>query len=233
MTDPLDERRDAGPLSAAQSLDVLAVGADGHHAGAVRRIGTGVEQRLEIGAGARDEHDEACSRWGRHGAQSNEDRARSPTAPAGVVSRRRSERAARRCHQVMASPASSPPMPKAVIACTIASKAKGPTARIRPGPIAPPASAVRMPTNTPAKTPAAQPRSAPMSQRNVGSSRWVRTVATAATRIGSAISHGVQAGVGPGSGRAASRGNNGSGPSTTTVGETIVLAPNAKPGPRR
>ena len=55
-----DEGRDAGPLGARQALDAVPVGTDGDHAGAVRRIGAGVEQRLEVGAGPGDEDDEAC-----------------------------------------------------------------------------------------------------------------------------------------------------------------------------
>ena len=45
--------------------------------------------------------------------------------------------------------------------------------------------------------------------------------------------YGVQALVAPPSGRAARSGNIGSGPSATTVGETIVPVPTANPGPSR
>ena len=37
----------------------VAVGADGDDPGAVRRVGAGVEQGLQVGAGAGDEDDEA------------------------------------------------------------------------------------------------------------------------------------------------------------------------------
>ena len=56
----MHEGRDAGALGAGQALDAVAVGADGDHRGAVRRVGAGVEQRLEVGAGAGDEDDEAA-----------------------------------------------------------------------------------------------------------------------------------------------------------------------------
>ena len=39
----------------------VAVGPDGDHPGAVRRVGAGVEQGLQVGAGAGDEDDEARS----------------------------------------------------------------------------------------------------------------------------------------------------------------------------
>ena len=69
VLDPEHEGRDAGPLGAGQALDAVAVGADGDHAGAVRRVGAGVEQGLEVGAGAGDEDDEArgCEGWARAG----------------------------------------------------------------------------------------------------------------------------------------------------------------------
>ena len=63
---------DLGPLGAGQRLDVVAVGADGDHAGAVRRVRGRVEQGLEVGAGARDEDDDSRGGGGRHAPQSNE-----------------------------------------------------------------------------------------------------------------------------------------------------------------
>ncbi len=62
VAEPAHERRDAGPLGAGQPLDAVTVGADGDHPGAVRRVGAGVEQGLEVGAGAGDEDDEAGGR---------------------------------------------------------------------------------------------------------------------------------------------------------------------------
>ena len=56
--EPRDERRDTGGSGAIQSGDVVTVGTHRRHDGAVRRIGTGIEQRRQIGAGARDEDDE-------------------------------------------------------------------------------------------------------------------------------------------------------------------------------
>ena len=78
----------------------------------------GVEQRLEVGAGAGDEHDErargSLARWSVRGSR----RART----CGAATRSwPGRRAGRRCRS-------------AVIACTSTSNASGPTSRIRPGP---------------------------------------------------------------------------------------------------
>ena len=69
VADALDEGRHARALRAGQPLDAVAVGADRDHLGAVRRVGAGVEQGLQVGAGAGDEDDE--TRW--HGADSSAD----------------------------------------------------------------------------------------------------------------------------------------------------------------
>ena len=223
VLDPVHERRDAGPLGPGQALDAVAVGADGDHRGAVRRVGAGVEQRLEVGAGAGDEHDEARGcRGGGHGPQSRR------------ASALRPRRAVRRCHQVIASPPSRPPMPNAVTACTSTSNASGPTSRIRPGPTAPPATAARRPNAIPASTPPAQPRSAPSSQRVVGCRRWAQAAPTMprpapAARPATASSPGWRR-------RRAARpasGTSAAGRATTALGETRVPVPTVKPGPSR
>ena len=59
---PSYEGRDAGPFGARQPLDPVAVGTDGDHLGAVAGVGAGVEQGLEVGAGAGDQDDEAHAR---------------------------------------------------------------------------------------------------------------------------------------------------------------------------
>ena len=51
VADPHDERGDARPSGPFETFDALTVRADGHHGGAVRRIGARVEQRLKVGAG--------------------------------------------------------------------------------------------------------------------------------------------------------------------------------------
>jgi hypothetical protein len=56
----VDERRHPGALRAGQPLDVVPVGADGDDLGAVRRVGTGVEEGLQVRPGARDEDDESA-----------------------------------------------------------------------------------------------------------------------------------------------------------------------------
>ena len=70
LADLLHEGRHAGPLGAGEALDVVAVGADGDHAGAVRRVRARVEKGLEVGAGAGDEHDDSGGIGGRHARQS-------------------------------------------------------------------------------------------------------------------------------------------------------------------
>src|SRR5690606_15789585 len=61
VLDLADEGRQSGALGAGQALDALAVGADGHDLGPVR-LGAGggdlVEQRLKIGTGSGNQHDE-------------------------------------------------------------------------------------------------------------------------------------------------------------------------------
>ena len=109
----------------------------------------------------------------------------------------------------------------------------GPTSCIRPGPTEPPASAASPPTTRPARMPPAQPRTAPSSQRVVGYRRCARAAAYAATTGGTSRSSAIQDDGAPSSGRAASSGNAGTGPSTTAVGLAIVAVPTAKPGPSR
>lgn len=73
VLEPHHEGRHAGPLGTGQALDVVAIRADGHHFGAVRRVRAGVQERLQVGASAGDEHDEACGGGG-HGRSLDEGR---------------------------------------------------------------------------------------------------------------------------------------------------------------
>ena len=64
VRDGADERGDAGALRAGQALDAVAVGADGRDPHAVRRVGRGVEQRLQVGAGTGDQDDDVARACG-------------------------------------------------------------------------------------------------------------------------------------------------------------------------
>ena len=57
--DRLDERRQPEALGAGHTTGTGPVRTDGHDLRAVRRVGAGLEQRLQVGAPARDEDDEA------------------------------------------------------------------------------------------------------------------------------------------------------------------------------
>ena len=74
---------------------------------------------------------------------------------------------------------------------------------------------------------------APDCQDVVGSTRPARYPAPTPTSTGTARNTTVHPGAQPSSGSAASTGTDGTGPSVTSAGETIVSAPNANPGPSR
>ena len=143
VLDPVHEGGHAGALGPGQALDALPVGAHRDHLGAVRRVGAGVEQGLEVGAGAGDEHDEA-GRTGRglrrgRARQGSESRGSEPDGVLGggpVVPR--AGRAA--VPQVAAAPPTSPPGPRATTVAARVSRNGAPTSAIRPGPTEPPAS---------------------------------------------------------------------------------------------
>ena len=122
-------------------------------------------------------------------------------------------------------------MPIASIEATSTSPVDAPRSAIRPSPSAPPANEVRMPVSTPAMTPDPSPRRAAKSQARTGCRRWTSATDTAATSTGSPMSAVVNHGVAPSSGSAASSGKAGIGPSWTTLGDTTVPVPTAKPGP--
>ena len=114
---PVHEGLDARSLGPAQPLDVVTVGADGDHLGAVRRVGARVEQRLEVGPRAGDEDDQA---GGGHGPESRErpagartgGRTRSPPASRrGRRGRGRRRRAASPARRTGRRPASGPARP--------------------------------------------------------------------------------------------------------------------------
>jgi hypothetical protein len=58
VADPEHEGRYADAFGPSQRLDPVAIRTDGHDRGAVRRVGAGVEESLQVGATARDEHDQ-------------------------------------------------------------------------------------------------------------------------------------------------------------------------------
>ena len=153
--DLVDEGRHAGRLGAGQALDAVAVGADGDHRGAVRRVRARVEQRLEVGAGAGDEDDES-RRNQRAPGQATEQR--------GSVRRqgrrRRPGDPRRRCHQAVTTPATSPPRLIAATAETSTSPNGAPMSAIRPVPIGPPASAIATVVSSAAPKPQPKPRRA-------------------------------------------------------------------------
>ena len=220
LADLLDERRDAGALGAGQALDAVAVGADGDHPGAVRRVAAGVEQGLEVGARARAR--------------------RTTSAGAGHA-----EWSLRRCsRRARGTPAA------ATRSCEPAEQAADPergdrvhedVERGRPD-LAHPARADRSRRRRAVSSAeehagqhaagtAAQRALVPAQGRGCGAGSGRRRAPRAAAAR--PRRYGVQAGVGPLSGSAASSGNIGSGPIETRVGETSVPAPTAKPGPSR
>ena len=60
VRDRTDERGHAGAPRAGQALDAVAVGPHGRDPHAVRRVGRGVQQRLQVGAGTGDEDDDVA-----------------------------------------------------------------------------------------------------------------------------------------------------------------------------
>ena len=77
--------------------------------GAVRRVGSGVEQGLQVGAGPGHEHDQACRRMGWARAQCI-DRRPGLRRPAQARLRPPLRATRRRCHQVITTPPTRPPI---------------------------------------------------------------------------------------------------------------------------
>lgn len=61
-----DERRDARVAGPVQCEDFTPVGADGHDLRAVAGVASRIEQRLQVRATARNEHDETRGHWHHH-----------------------------------------------------------------------------------------------------------------------------------------------------------------------
>ena len=195
---------------------------------AVRRVGAGVEQRLEVGARAGHEHDDASGTTGRARPECIDREVRAPARsqarsagssalpPGGQQAAEQAAAAERddRVHQHL--PRSRPdlghparPDGAAGDCCEQPDQCRGEHTRDE--------AAQRAPGPTPWSGACAGcgPRPARPAAR------------------GAANRSGVHAGVEPLSGSAASSGNIGTGPTATTVGETRVPVPTAKPGPRR
>ena len=122
-------------------------------------------------------------------------------------------------------------MPIDSMDATSTSPVDAPRSAIRPSPSAPPANEVRMPVSTPARTPEPSPRRAAKSQARTGCRRWTSATESCGDEHRQPIRPVVNHGVAPSSGSAANSGKAGTGPSWTTLGDTTVPVPTAKPGP--
>ena len=141
VRDPAHERRDPGPLGPGQALDAVA---GRRRRRPPRRRTPGPRRRRAAPAGwcrTRTPGRPGARAWGWARAQCIDRVSAGPRSarhPLDGPGSGGEHGGRRRCHQVITSPPTSPPMPKAGTACTSTSATAGPTSRIRPGPAAPP-----------------------------------------------------------------------------------------------